>query len=107
MTVLEAKKYCLTKPGAFEDYPFDNVTPVIKVMKKMFALFGENSVSLKCDPFLSGDLRAQYKAITPGYHLNKEHWNTVLLDGSVPDDTITFLIDMSYELVTKKNSKKQ
>jgi predicted DNA-binding protein (MmcQ/YjbR family) len=105
MNCFDAKKYCLTKTGAFEDYPFDNLTPVIKAGKKMFALIGENSISLKCDPLLSGDLRRQYPAVIPGYHLNKEHWNTITLDGSVPDDTVRFLIDLSYELVAHPKSK--
>jgi predicted DNA-binding protein (MmcQ/YjbR family) len=66
MNVDGAKRYCLLKPGAYEDYPFDSVTPVIKSGSKMFALFNEHSISLKCDPLLSGNLRRQYSAITPG-----------------------------------------
>ena len=78
---------CGAKPGAAEDYPFGDEVAVFKVAGKMFALVSlgpaPGSVSLKCDPGLAGGLRGRYAAITPGYHLNKRHWNTVTLDGSV------------------------
>ena len=82
---------CGGKPGAVEDYPFGDGAAVFKVAGRMFALvpLGETpgSVSLKCDPDLAVGLRSRYAGITPGYHLNKRHWNTVTLDGSVPTRT--------------------
>lgn len=72
----------------------------------MFALISmkieKACLSLKCDPFVAKSLREQYSAVTPGYHLNKEHWNTVVIDGSVPDDEIIWMIDHSYELVVRR-----
>ncbi|HWR44136.1 MmcQ/YjbR family DNA-binding protein [Sporomusa sp.] len=97
--------YCLNKPGAIEDYPFGPDVIVIKVAGKIFALLsrrsGQDNLSLKCDPNYSEILRQQYPSITPGYHLNKRHWNTLLLDGSIPEKEIKGLIDHSYELVYK------
>lgn len=97
--------YCLTKPWAIEDYPFGPEVIVMKVASKMFALIsrraGQENLSLKCDPDYSEVLRQQYPSITPGYHLNKRHWNTIVLDGSVPEKEIRGLIDHSYELVYK------
>jgi predicted DNA-binding protein (MmcQ/YjbR family) len=94
---------CLAKPGSAEDYPFGDEVAVFKVAGRMFALVSlgppPGSVSLKCDPNLAAGLRARYPAITPGYHLNKRHWNTVALDGSVPDEELLDLIDHSYDLV--------
>jgi predicted DNA-binding protein (MmcQ/YjbR family) len=100
---------CLAKPGSAEDYPFGDEVAVFKVADKMFALvpLGESpgSVSLKCDPDLAADLRQTYAAITPGYHLNKRHWNTVTLDGSVPEEELLELIDHSYQLVVARLSR--
>jgi predicted DNA-binding protein (MmcQ/YjbR family) len=97
---------CRAKPGSAEDYPFGDEVAVFKVAGRMFALVPlgppPGSVSLKCDPDLAAGLRARYAAITPGYHLNKRHWNTVTLDGSVPDDELLDLIDHSYELVVAR-----
>ncbi|TYB40162.1 MmcQ/YjbR family DNA-binding protein [Actinomadura chibensis] len=94
---------CLAKRGSAEDYPFGDGVAVFKVAGRMFALVSlgdaPGSVSLKCDPDRADELRARHAAITPGYHLNKRHWNTVVLDGSVPDDELLELIDQSYELV--------
>ncbi len=102
---------CLAKPGATEDYPFGDEVAVFKVAGRMFALVPlgapPGDVSLKCDPELATALRARYAAITPGYHLNKRHWNTVALDGSVPDDELRELIDHSYELVVAGLTKLQ
>jgi predicted DNA-binding protein (MmcQ/YjbR family) len=101
--VIEA---CGAKPGSSEDYPFGDGVAVFKVAGRMFALvsLGEppGSVSLKCDPHLAAGLRARYAAVTPGYHLNKRHWNTVELDGSVPGEELTELIDHSYEQVVAR-----
>jgi predicted DNA-binding protein (MmcQ/YjbR family) len=94
---------CGGKPGSAEDYPFGDEVAVFKVAGRMFALVTlgppPGSVSLKCDPGRAAALRDRYAAITPGYHLNKRHWNTVALDGSVPDEELLDLIDHSYELV--------
>src|SRR5258708_29914481 len=97
---------CSAKPGSVEDYPFGDEVAVFKVAGKMFALvtLGPDlgSVSLKCDPDLAAGLRRRHAAITAGYHLNKRHWNTVTLDGSVPEDELLDLIDHSYELVVTR-----
>ncbi|MFP4976760.1 MmcQ/YjbR family DNA-binding protein [Paenibacillus sp. CN-4] len=102
--------YCLGKKGAALDYPFDRDIPVVKVAGKIFALiFIQNKehsfVNLKCDPLIAANLREQNKNIRPGYHMNKQHWNTVQLDGSVPEDDLTDMIDHSYEMVVKKLPK--
>jgi len=97
---------CSAKPGSVEDYPFGDEVAVFRVAGKMFALVtlgpAPGSVSLKCDPDLAAGLRRRHAAITAGYHLNKRHWNTVTLDGSVPDDELVGLIDHSYELVVAR-----
>lgn len=90
-------------PGATGGYPFGPGALVFKVGGKMFGLIAEDAqpltVSLKCDPDLGLELRAQYPAVQPGYHLNKRHWNTLTLDGSVPADEVVELIGHSYDLV--------
>ncbi|MFI0372286.1 MmcQ/YjbR family DNA-binding protein [Actinomadura sp. 1N219] len=102
---------CLTKPGSVEDYPFGDEVAVFKVAGKMFALVplgaSPESISLKCDPDLAVDLRGRYDAITPGYHLNKRHWNSVTLDGTVPEEELLELIDHSYDLVVARLTKAQ
>lgn len=103
--------YCLTKRGAFEDYPFGPEVIVIKVAKKMFALLsnkdGVVNLSLKCKPEFAEVLRGEYKSIIPGYHLNKRHWNTLLLDGSIPETEVRSLIDHSYDLVAKSLTREE
>jgi predicted DNA-binding protein (MmcQ/YjbR family) len=98
------EEYCLTKPGAVEDYPFGPEAAVFKVNKKIFALTvppgKPERINLKCDPTLAIALRQKYPAIIPGYHMNKVHWNTIELDGTVPDAEIKKQIDHSYELVS-------
>ena len=102
---------CAAKPGAVEDYPFGDEVAVFKVAGRMFALVplgpAPGSVSLKCDPDLAADLRRRYAGITPGYHLNKRHWNTVALDGSVPGEEVLELIDHSYDLVVARLTRAQ
>ncbi len=97
------KAACLDLPGAVETFPFNPETSVFKVGGKIFALSALDadplSVSLKCEPELAVRLREQYPAITGGWHLNKRHWNTVLLDGSVPDAMLRDMIEDSYDLV--------
>ncbi|MBA4322541.1 MAG: MmcQ-like protein [Odoribacter sp.] len=94
--------YCISKPAVTEGFPFGEDTLVFKVKGKIFALAnleGDLSVNLKCDPALAIELREKYSSVTPGYHMNKKHWNTVLLDGSVPDVEVFSWIDHSYSLV--------
>ncbi len=99
------RAYLNAKPGAVEEFPFDQVTLVIKVGGKMFALVGTNDeplrLNLKCDPLKAEVLREIYPAVIPGYHMNKRHWNTVVLDGSVPEADLLAMIDESYELVVQ------
>lgn len=101
-------KYCLSKENTYEDFPFGSEPLAVKVNSKIFALISEKNgktcISLKCDPFVAQSLRQQYPSVTPGYHLNKQNWNTVTLDGSVPDKELVWMIDHSYELVIKKSS---
>lgn len=103
--------YCLSKPGAVVEQPFGPGADVFKVMGKMFALIPENAapplISLKCDPTFAEILRQTYPAVTPAYHMNKQHWNGVKVDGSVPDDEIEEWIDHAYALVVKGLTKAQ
>ena len=96
-------EYLLGKPGAKEDYPFGPDTAVFRVGGKIFALCPAAArptrVNLKCDPVRARLLRQEHSEITPGYHMNKEHWNTVDLDGELDDELVMELIDHSYELV--------
>jgi predicted DNA-binding protein (MmcQ/YjbR family) len=100
---------CLTFQGTEETFPFGFETSVFKVAGKMFALSRLESeplsVSLKCEPQLAEQLRAAHPCITPGYHLNKRHWNTVLLDGTLPEQMIADLVEDSYDLVVSKMSR--
>lgn len=99
--------YCLDKPGVVEDYPFDTETAVFKVGGKIFALQSATkpiTVNLKCDPVRALILRQDHPEITPGYHMNKKHWNTLDLTGNLKNDLITELIDHSYELVRPKKA---
>ncbi|MBN2044974.1 MAG: MmcQ/YjbR family DNA-binding protein [Anaerolineales bacterium] len=109
MTYEKLDAYCLSKPGTRATYPFDETARVYKVLDKMFALIPEDAdslrINLKCDPDDALALRALYQAIIPGYHMNKQHWNTVLIDGSLPNDLLFELIDHSYDLVVAKMSK--
>ena len=94
---------CLAFAGAGEEFPFGPNTSVFKVESKLFALSALTSrplkISLKCEPALAEGLRESYRAITEGYHLNKRHWNTVVLDGSLPDKLVRDMIEDSYDLV--------
>lgn len=98
------EEYILSMPHAKLDYPFGKEVAVYKVNDKMFALVSEGSdpvrLSLKCDPQLSTVLREKYETVMPGYHLNKKHWNTLILSGQLPWDEIQDLIRHSYQLVT-------
>ena len=103
------RNYLLEKPSAVEEFPFDLVTLVAKVGGKMFALITTNKsplhLNLKCDPPKAEILREIYPAILPGYHMNKRHWNTVVLDGSIEVAEIYAMIDDSYDLVVKNLPK--
>lgn len=114
MTILSLntlKAYCLAKPGSRAGYPFGEGTLVIKVLDKMFCLISEDEtplrMNLKCDPDDALALRNQYEAILPGYHMNKKHWNSLILDDSLPERLVHELIDHSYDLVVKKMSQAQ
>jgi len=102
--------HCLDKPGAREDYPFGPEPLVVKVGSKMFALVSGSEpvhISLKCDPDTAIMLRQEFEAVKPGYHLNKTHWNTVVVDGSVPEKDVRWMIDHSYALVLKSMPKRE
>ena len=103
MTRDDVLDLCSKLPAAVEDYPFGDGAAVFKVGGRMFALVAlegnPGSVNLKCDPALALELRARYSAVRPGYHMNKRHWNTVDLDGSVPDGELREMIEHSYELI--------
>jgi predicted DNA-binding protein (MmcQ/YjbR family) len=111
MDLTEFREYCLSKPRATEGTPFGPDVLVFKVRDKMFALAALDevppNVNLKCDPELALDLRDRYEQVTPGYHMNKRHWNTVEIEGAIPDVELRKMIDHSYDLVIKKlpNSK--
>lgn len=110
MHVEEFRNYCINRAGVTEEFPFDEVTLVFKVMGKMFALISLNnaeaSANLKCDPERSSELREEYGDIIPGFHMNKKHWNTVYLERELSDNLIKDLIDHSYDLVVKGLSKR-
>ncbi len=99
----EVEEYLLSQPNARLDYPFGEEVAVYKVNDKMFALVAEKShpvrLSLKCDPLLAQTLRERYESVMPGYHLNKKHWNTILLTGQLSWEEVQDLIRHSYQLV--------
>lgn len=101
-----AKEYLLNKPDAREDYPFGPDVLVPKIKGKMFATLGVSegiaNMNLKCDPLQAQELRDIFESVKPGYHMNKLHWNTIILDGSIPQGEIERMIDHSYALVVKK-----
>ena len=110
MDIETFRLYCLAKPGVTEHLPFDDRTLVFKVGGKMFALCDLeefNSANLKCDPERAVELREQYDAVTPGYHMNKTHWNTVKVDGDVNGRMLRELIDHSYELIVSSLPKRE
>ena len=111
MTAAALRKWCLARAGAAEEFPFGEGVSVFKVAGKMFALSRLDArpvkVSLKCEPELAHQLRTSYPAVQPGYHLNKRHWNTVELDGSIADDEFREMIEHSYELVVGRLPRAQ
>jgi len=111
MHIESLREYCLSKPGTEETFPFGPDTLVYKVNGKIYLLAGLDEqparFNVKCDPDKAIELRDEYPAVLPGYHMNKKHWNTVLLDGSVPDRLLKEWIDHSYALVQKPAGKKK
>ena len=111
MTSAALRRRCLSFPAAVEEFPFSPGVSVFKVGGKMFALSALDreplQVSLKCEPELAEQLRLSYPAIAPGYHLNKRHWNTVTLDGSLDDRMVADMIEDSYDLVVDGLTKRE
>ena len=106
LTAARLRRHCLALPGAGEEFPFRPGLSVFKVSGKVFALspLGDRPlrISLKCEPALAEQLRDTYPSIRPGYHLNKRHWNTVDIDGSLPDQLVLDMVEDSYDLVVAK-----
>jgi predicted DNA-binding protein (MmcQ/YjbR family) len=105
MDAVEFREYCLTKSKATEGTPFGDTVLVFKVAGKMFALMSLDEVpataNLKCDPDLALELRDRYEHVRPGYHMNKKHWNTVEIEGGIPEIHLRKMIDHSYDLVVQ------
>jgi predicted DNA-binding protein (MmcQ/YjbR family) len=104
MDIESIREYCLLRPGVTESFPFGEGTLVFKAGGKIFALLSldqDRQINLKCDPDLAVNLREQHEFVIPGYHMNKVHWNTILLDGRVRPDQLKDWIDHSYRLVFK------
>ncbi len=102
MNIEDFRNYCIIKKGVTEEFPFDQSTLVFKVMGKIFSLTDVDffeSVNLKCNPEKAIVLREKFNGVLPGYHMNKTHWNTVLIDADVSDKLLLQLIDDSYNLV--------
>ena len=112
MDLTEIRNYCMKKPGSSEDFPFDFDVLAIRLSVKIYLLTDIKTVplkiNLKCDPDNALYLREHYKdKILPGHHMNKKHWNTVIIDGSIPENEIYKMIDESYSLVYKGLNRKQ
>jgi predicted DNA-binding protein (MmcQ/YjbR family) len=109
MTAETLREYCLSLKSVTESFPFDEDTLVFKVMGKIFVLTSleDKTLNLKCDPEKAIALREQYQSVTPGYHMNKKYWNTIRLDGSVPERLIREWITDSYQLVVSNLTQKQ
>ena len=105
----QARSYFLSLPEALEDFPFSSDTPVFKIKSKMFGFLrykeGVGQINLKCNPEEAMVMRDIFESVIPGYHMNKEHWNTVILDGTVPREEIESMIDTSYALVVQNLTK--
>ena len=111
MNIETLREYCLSKPGAEETLPFGPDNLVYKVNGKIFLITGldaeQLSFNVKCDPVLAIEFREQYSCVHPGYHMNKKHWNTIVVDGSVSSNQLKEWIDLSYDLVAKNKPKKK
>jgi predicted DNA-binding protein (MmcQ/YjbR family) len=105
MDAADFRDYCLSKAGATESTPFGPDNLVFKIAGKMFALLAIDEVppraNLKCDPDLALELRDRYRDVQPGYHMNKKHWNTVVLEGDIPEAHLRTMIDQSFQLVAR------
>lgn len=110
MHIEDFRNYCLSKPGVEEGFPFGEDTLVFKVGGKIFAITGLEAadfrVNLKCDPQYSIELREQHPQIIPGWHMNKQHWNTVYFEDGLSEDLLRSLIDHSYDLIYASLPKK-
>ena len=110
MNVEIFREYCLSKKGVTEEFPFDSVTLVFKVMNKVFAICGLEkipfAVNLKCDPERAIELREEYPSIIGGFHMHKKHWNTVTPDSQISNQFFFELVDHSYDMVVKGMTKK-
>jgi len=106
MNIEDLREYCLSLKGTTESFPFDDMTLVLKVQGKMFALIPlsttNTSISLKCDPELAITLREEFESVVPAYHFNKKHWNTVYIDDRLTRKQICEWIDHSYNLVVAR-----
>jgi len=105
MNIEDLREYCLSKPDVTESFPFDEDTLVFKVFGKIFVLTSLTppfSINVKCDPELAISLREMYSFVIPGYHMNKKHWNTVMIDDTVSDSLLLEWIDHSYNLIRGK-----
>ncbi|MEE4197612.1 MAG: MmcQ/YjbR family DNA-binding protein [Bacteroidales bacterium] len=111
INIEDFRNYCLAKKGVTEAFPFDESTLVFKVMGKMFALTDTEEafrINLKCEPEKAVILREQYPGtVLPGYHMNKKHWNLIIINGKIPDPQILQWVDDSYRLVCEKLTKEQ
>ena len=111
MTPDQLHNFMLLKPEAYLDYPFGPDAAVYKIKNKMFALLTEHAgglrLNLKCEPNEAMILRDLFESVTPGYHMNKAHWNSVQIPSDVPDAELERMIDLSYGLVVKKLTKVQ
>jgi predicted DNA-binding protein (MmcQ/YjbR family) len=110
MNIETLREYCLSKKAVTEDFPFGETTLVFRVKNKIFLLVALDADPLqfnaKCDPEKAIELREEYDAIKPGYHMNKKHWSTVVIDGSVSTKLLKEMIDDSYDLIVKSLPKK-
>lgn len=109
MNIESLRDYCIAKKDSSESFPFGDDTLVFKVNGKIFALVnleGDLTINLKCDPSRAVEIRERYSSVIPGYHMNKKHWNTVLVDGTVPDLEVFSWIDHSYDLVARNTTRK-
>ena len=103
MNIEQIREYCLKKKGVTEEFPFDEDTLVFKVAGKIFLLASLEAIplqiNLKCNPEKAINLREEYESVQPGYHMNKKHWNTIIIEGTIPNATLFEWIDESYDLV--------
>lgn len=113
MKLEEIVEYCLSYPASYEDHPFGEGWTAIrhKGNEKTFSLIFEKDghlcVNLKCDPDRSDFFRYTFKEVKPGYHMNKEHWNTIILDGNLPEDIIHDMVKHSFDLTKPKSKVKK